>query len=262
MNARLLFYSKVLSTWLPDRRTSVLVVAGGSNDRDTLRGLGFSAVTISNLDTRVAPEEISPYSWCRQDAESLSFADEAFDSVVVHAGLHHCHSPHRALLEMYRVARHRVVVVEPCDNFTVRTLHRFGLAQTYEHAAVCDNQCLHGGVANGPIPNFVYRWTEREVEKTISAFAPLARHRFSYAYGLDEPCGPLREKGRLKHVAVRSLMPLFRVYAAIFPKQRNLFAFMVEKPELPRDLFPWLVLGSDGAIGFNVEWGRARFKSR
>ena len=24
-----------------------------------------------------------------------------------------------------------------------------------------------GGVANGPIPNFIYRWTEREVEKTL-----------------------------------------------------------------------------------------------
>ena len=36
---------------------------------------------------------------------SFGFEDGAFDFVVVHQGLHHCHSPHRGLLEMYRVAR-------------------------------------------------------------------------------------------------------------------------------------------------------------
>jgi ubiquinone/menaquinone biosynthesis C-methylase UbiE len=44
-----------------------------------------------------------------QDAENLSYDDRAFDLVVVHAGLHPCYSPHRALLEMYRVARRCVV---------------------------------------------------------------------------------------------------------------------------------------------------------
>ena len=35
-----------------------------------------------------------------------------------------------------------------------------------------------GGQRNTPIPNYVYRWTRREVEKTVLAFAPVAKHRF------------------------------------------------------------------------------------
>jgi ubiquinone/menaquinone biosynthesis C-methylase UbiE len=54
-------------------------------------------------------DEFAPFSWSFQDAEQLSFEDEAFDYVFVHAGLHHCASPHRALLEMYRVARRGIM---------------------------------------------------------------------------------------------------------------------------------------------------------
>lgn len=38
-----------------------------------------------------------------------------------------------------------------------------GVALDYELPAVSENNFTHGGVENGPIPNYVYRWTEREV---------------------------------------------------------------------------------------------------
>jgi ubiquinone/menaquinone biosynthesis C-methylase UbiE len=82
-----------------------LVVCRGEFDRDTLLEEGYTAVTISNLDDRVRGDEFAPYAWSFQDAEALSFPDRSFDYCIVHAGLHHCASPHRALLEMYRAAR-------------------------------------------------------------------------------------------------------------------------------------------------------------
>src|SRR4051794_30329280 len=72
---------------------SVLIVCGGSLDENVLSSVGFQDLTITNLDSDVATQ---------QDAEALTYEDASFDIVIVHAGLHHCHSPHRALLEMYR----------------------------------------------------------------------------------------------------------------------------------------------------------------
>src|SRR5258708_17900673 len=99
------FYAETLRRLLNDGwmglDSSVLVVCGGAYDRDAFHGLGFRRVTISNLDTRLTGNEFAPYGWSRQDAESITFGDVAFDFVVMHQVLHHCHSPHRGLLEMY-----------------------------------------------------------------------------------------------------------------------------------------------------------------
>src|ERR1700748_4001875 len=81
----------------------VLVVCGGSYDADVLKGLGFKTVTLSNLDGSYAGHP-ADYVWERQDTENLSYGDGAFDVAMVHAGLHHCGSPPRALVGKYPVA--------------------------------------------------------------------------------------------------------------------------------------------------------------
>lgn len=43
--ARAAFYRDTIGEWIPDRVSSVLVVAGGGTDYQVLRGLGFSDVT-------------------------------------------------------------------------------------------------------------------------------------------------------------------------------------------------------------------------
>ena len=71
--------------------------------------------------------ERRPVSWSFQDAERLEFDDGEFNMVLVHSGLHHAQSPHRALLEMYRVARTGIVCFEPIDNPVTRLGVRLGL---------------------------------------------------------------------------------------------------------------------------------------
>src|SRR4051794_35790110 len=108
-----MFYSDVLSKLVASGTISksdkVLVVCGGPLDRQTLLDLEFENVVISNLDDRVG-NLFAPFSWDRQDAENLSYADDSFDVTIVHAGLHHCHSPHCALIEMYRVAKKCAII--------------------------------------------------------------------------------------------------------------------------------------------------------
>lgn len=57
---------------------------------------------------------INEYS--RQNAECLSFADNAFDYVLVKEALHNCPRPWMALYEAFRVCRKAVVLIEPHDD--------------------------------------------------------------------------------------------------------------------------------------------------
>ena len=87
------FYADTITKLKIPPDATILVVCGGEHDRDILMECGFTHVTISNLDERVVGDEFHPFQWFFQDAESLSFADNSFDFVFVHAGLHHCASP-------------------------------------------------------------------------------------------------------------------------------------------------------------------------
>jgi SAM-dependent methyltransferase len=251
------FYSETLRTLLNDGwmglDSRVLVVCGGGYDRDVFLDLGFRRVTISNLDLRMDGSEFAPYPWSFEDVESLGFEDGAFDFAVVHQGLHHCHSPHRGLLEMYRVARVGMLAFEPRDTRLVRLGVKLGFGQEYEIAAVAGNGLRFGGVGNSATPNFVYRWTEREIEKTIHTFNPAGRARFRYFSALRVPQVRMRSmKNRLVAESLRALLPVVRLFAKVFPRQSNCFAFAVSKVG---ELHPWMV--DEGTV--DAEWVGRRY---
>ena len=100
--------NKLISTGAISKSHSVLIVCGGPLDERVMTQVGFKDFTVTNLDAGIANH--------RQDAENLTYENNSFDVAIVHAGLHHCHSPHRALLEMYRVARKCAVAFESRDS--------------------------------------------------------------------------------------------------------------------------------------------------
>jgi SAM-dependent methyltransferase len=223
------FYRRVLRSLLDDGLVEhdwkVLVVAGGQADRAAFADTGFTDVLITNLDPGPGEE--------RQDAERLSYEDGAFDLAVVSAGLHHCASPHRAVLELYRVARRGILALEARDSALMRLAQRAGVVDEYELTAVAAHDFRAGGVRNTATPNYVYRWTEREVEKTIASAAPHARHRFVWFRELKLPVSVLQASGR---GAFRFAAGPLRVLTKVFPRQANLFAFAVFKEGLQ----PWM----------------------
>ncbi len=239
------FYARTVD-WLLRRRIlrvdmKILVVCGAQLDRDVLWRAGCTDVTISNLDSAILEDGFAPFTGSRQDAEALTYGNEQFDFCIAHNGLHHCFSPHRALLEMYRVAKEGVLVFEPRDSFLTRVGVRLNFGQDYETAAVAANKMVAGGVRDTGVPNYVYRWTEREVEKTIRSFSPWGRPRFLYRYGLRVPWGRLQAmNNRLYDWLVRCFLPILQFFFLCFPKQANGFAFVILKPQMPRDLHPWL----------------------
>jgi ubiquinone/menaquinone biosynthesis C-methylase UbiE len=145
-----------------DTGMSILGVCAGGRDHRTLLEAGFRNATLTNLETRFDVDDPGPHTLAGGDVENLAFPDGSFDFVIAHNGLHHCASPHRGLLEMHRVARRGLLVFEPRDSLLSRLGTRLGLGQEYETAAVAlSADGAHGGWRNGPVPNYVYRWTER-----------------------------------------------------------------------------------------------------
>lgn len=240
----------------------ILVVAGGEADRDVLVTAGFTSATITNLDDRMRGDEYAPFRWSFEDAEDLSWPNGAFDVCIVHQGLHHCRSPHRALLEMYRVARRGVVLFEPQETALTRVGVRLGLGQQYECAAVADNDLRWGGVQNTNVPNFVYRWTEREVRKTLASYDPTGDPRVRCFYDLRVPgSATARLRSRPVRALARLAVPVARSVLRLVPSQANAIAVAADKLDPRTDHHPWLVADDRGAHPDVAWFGQRRAPS-
>lgn len=230
------FYRRTLTRLLGEGVASaddhIIVSCGGPVDRDTLVDVGFTNVVISNLDERMIGDEYAPYAWDRQDAEALTWPDDSADWGLVHAGLHHCASPHRALGELLRVGRKGAIAFEARDSLLVRAGVRLRLVEAYEVTAVAANGGDFGGVRNGPVPNHVYRWTEREVCKTVRSFLPAHEHDIRFVYGVRVPTERLGTgwRGTLGRAAARAAP----VVEKLAPRQGNEFAFIIRKNVRPQ----------------------------
>lgn len=256
------FYVETLRTLvddgLLDPAASTLVLAGGLVDRAALLDAGFGEVTISNLDERPNLDDYRPYSWAYLDAEDIDAPDRSFDQVIVHAGLHHCRSPHRGLTEMYRVARRSIVVFEARDSLTMRAAARVGLGIDYEVEAVVANDGRYGGLRDSGVPNHVYRWTEREVHKTLASCDPTGPVRLRHFHGLRLPDERLAmSRSRAKRLAGRVLGAAAEVVVRLAPRQGNEYAFWAGRPT---DTWPWLVRHGDD-VAFDHDWAARHYRS-
>jgi SAM-dependent methyltransferase len=235
----------------------VFVACGAWRDRDVLHQLGFQDVTISNL-FHAEKKDYEPFKWSYQDVETLQLPDDAFDFCIVHDGLHHCASPHRALLELYRVSKLGVLAFEPPESWVTRIAVRCGLAQEYETRAVAGHAYRGGGWRNTIIPNHVHRWTRREVRHAISSFAPHIQHRYIFTSGAGfNLAGKLKTNSRLVKMLGTGIAAIMQMSCQWFPSLGNLFAFAVLKPLPGQGLQPWLK-PVNGGIGLDSDWFRRR----
>jgi SAM-dependent methyltransferase len=257
------FYLQTLQRLLDDghlrKDMQILVLCGETLDRDVFDSAGFENVVISNVDQRHEQACLVPYTSAYQHAESLTYEDGFFDVVVVHLGLHHCRQPHRALCEMYRVARHGVLLFEPCDSAMVRIGRWLGVGQTYEVHAVAAHDLSFGGANNTPIPNFVYRWTQREIEQTICAYAPEHQVRVRVFYHMEIHWHDLRAKRRVFPLLVAALSwPFLRALMWVCPVSANTLAAYIKKTGA---LHPWLEHGSGKSVQPKRAWFENEIRS-
>lgn len=246
------FYVDVLRSALRDGSLRadgrVLVVCGGTKDEASLREAGLKQFQLSNIGGDV-----------EVDVENLPYQNEAFDAVIVHSGLHHCASPHRGLLEMYRVAKRCIILFEPADNLVTRLGQKLGIGQTYEFAAVQGNRLECGGWRNTSVPNWVYRFTPSEIRRTINCAAPFGPHRFRFHFRTRIPWSQLRaRRNKLPLIMASLAAPVLRLLDTVGPVASNNLAAVIVKPDLPAEVFPWLEQqGEEWAAG--RDWFRGKF---
>ena len=236
---------------------SILIVAAGEKDKKVFSSFGFKNVTISNLDHHRGFKDYAPYNWIREDLESLSMDNEVYDWVFVHAGLHHCASPHKGLCEMLRVSKKGVGIIESRDSFLNAFATKLKLVSSYEIEPCVITKGTSGGFRNTHIPNFVYKWTENEVKKTVNSFLPHYKHNYHFFYGLNVPVERLSiSKNPLKRIIAKVGKLVLPVFMFLFKKQGNLFGFVIEKNV---QLQPWL-LHDNNEIKFNMDYALKHYE--
>ena len=68
------------------------------------------------------------------------------------------------------------------------------------------------------MPNYVYRWTEREVIKLMKSFRPDIKHNILFDYG-----------HQIKFTNSKIINLLFDIFFMIFKKQKNLLTIYIDK---------------------------------
>ncbi len=94
----------LLVAWARGARTALDVATGGGHVARRLRDAGLEVTTCDSA-AGMQPDVV-----CR--AESIPFADASFDVVACRTAAHHFVDPEAAIVEMARVARDRVLLVD------------------------------------------------------------------------------------------------------------------------------------------------------
>jgi SAM-dependent methyltransferase len=220
------FYKIVVSKHL-NSSSSVLVVGAGPVDIKVFNDLGFKKVKFTNLITNKKFSKIK-YG----NMENLTYSDNSFDYAVVHASLHHTSKPYKGIYEMYRVSRKGILLIESQDNFTMRLLIKFNLTEDFENSSIKYSGLAinKGGVDGTNIPNYIYRFTERELKKFSKGLDFNKSHKiyFDHYLSLDNIESRF-SKGFLGKTLKFIIVKLALIFFFIFKKQKNELSFFLKK---------------------------------
>ena len=251
-----------------DLLSDVLVVGGSAEDGRTLHRIGFTRVTLSNLlDPRPSEQaDLDDAGMCAvsMDAEAMELADNSYDLVLAHEVLHHCRSPHKALLEMLRVSRRHVILLEPNNSLAMQLLLRLRFSFPYELPAVVASGFQTGGVRDSSIPNYIYRWNAMDLYQTTASY--LAESEFDlYTQGywdFNVDAVELRRRSETRIGSVTKILspPLFLAglhcfqavvnHIPLLGSQGNKFFGCIRKRS---ELKPWLIRRGD-EVKFNGDY--------
>ena len=227
--------SKYIST---DKK--ILVVGANHKDIIIFSSLGYKNVVFSNLfldDLKKDMLENYEYMEIYENSNkkeinmtSIPFENDRFDFCTTSASLHHCSKPHLALLEMYRISKNGVIFIEGRDSLLSILLTKLGILEEYEYSSIDEDQSQNKGGMDGTIiPNYVYKWTEREVEKLIKSYRPTKKHIYKYNYYFtNDNLANLRNKKIINNF-LNFFSFIIRVFFKIFKNQSNLMSVVIMK---------------------------------
>ena len=202
------FYEKQIKKFIKDKKSKILVLGAGSLDINLFKRLEYSNVTFSNIEN-TNEKNLNIY----ENIHDIKIDDSSYDYCVAHACIHHSSKPHLAVLELYRVCIKGALIIEARDSILSRLACYYKISEEYELSAVKKNKSS-GGVDNSDIPNYVFRWTEREVSKLMKSYKPEIDHKYGF---------------NIKFTKSIFINLIFKLFFFIFKKQQNLFSFFINK---------------------------------
>ena len=222
------FYQNQILKFL-NKDKSILVLGASIDEASLFNKLQFKRVTLSNIDlAQLKGAEKYKSKKIKIDFRNLfKIKNNSYDYVVVHASIHHTSRPHNILLEMYRIAKHGILIVESNDSFVMRLSVKLNFSEDFEKSALNENTYV-GGVDGSNIPNYVYRWTEREIKKLFYSYQPDKKINIIFNYQ-DNIFNEGLSNNSIKKIIITFSYLFLKIIFFLFPKQQNLMSIYIDK---------------------------------
>jgi len=218
-----------------NKNSNFLLISGSLNEIKILKELGYLNFSVTYHDVNDLKALINEgfqlnKNLFNSDLRNLKFKDKNFDHVVTNATLHHVDQPHKAITEMYRVAKKGVLIIESNDSLAMRLACKLNIAEEFEVSSI-NPEKKTGGLLDTGIPNYVYRWTEREIIKILKSYDPQHINFVKFTYDND------LTNIKSSKFFVRFMKPLIKLFFYVFKKQQNCMSIFIDLTKTKRRLF-------------------------
>ena len=201
---------------------SVLVVCGGVGGEGTcLRKMGFPAPTVCDFETallQIMQRRDPVLPGVAADTGRLPFADNSFDLVLVQDGIHHLKSPPGGVVEMLRVARRAVIVIEPHEGIVAQLIGT-KIEKDEETGAL----------------NHVFRWNQWLFRQVVASYLVGTDYQVEVLRFWDHSTAMLKAFGWLPSdgLRLRAIQASYWLLKNFFGWMGNMFVGIVLKGKIP-----------------------------
>tara|TARA_B100001057_G_scaffold452113_1_gene495760 strand:+ start:759 stop:1487 length:729 start_codon:yes stop_codon:yes gene_type:complete len=225
------FYKKKFKNYI-DIKSNFLLISASLHEVEILRELGYSDFSITYHKDEEKNQFLN-YGFrenidlFKADLRNLVFSDKSFDYVITNATIHHVDLPHKAITELYRIAIKGTLIIESNDSLTLRLASKAKLAEEFEVSSI--NEAKNsGGLLDTAVPNYVYRWTEREILKLLKSFDPKNVNFVDFDYAND--LTNFKNKDNyIKNIFLKILIIAGKIFFFFFKKQQNCMSIYIDK---------------------------------
>ena len=223
---RWIFYEKMLLKHI-NKDSNFLLISGSEKEIQILTKLRYKNFKITyhkelNRNIENNYNLLVGKNLFDADVRNLRFNDSEFDYVITNATLHHIDVPHVGISEMYRVAKKGVLIIESNDSLTMRLACKIKLSEEFEESSV-DRHKKTGGLLDLGIPNYVYRWTEREISKLLKSIDPSNKNTIIFDYEND------LTNIKSKNPLIKIIIFFSKIFFFFFKKQQNCLSIFIDK---------------------------------
>ena len=225
------FYKKNFKNYI-DIKSNFLLISASLHEVEILRELGYSNFSITYHKDEEKNQFLN-YGFrenidlFKADLRNLVFSDKSFDYVITNATIHHVDLPHKAITELYRIAIKGALIIESNDSLTLRLASKAKLAEEFEVSSI--NEAKNsGGLLDTAVPNYVYRWTEREILKLLKSFDPKNVNFVDFDYANDLTNLKIKDN-YIKNIFLKFLIIAGKTFFFFFKKQQNCMSIYIDK---------------------------------